>query len=368
MAKDLGVMPGGKKEELIQRLQACSASGWATPLKRKSDPEASETPLTVAKRSKTATASPKALATVVPLGSPSPRRSHRRIKVAEVVEECPQKDPLSEDDPSTEEGDALNEEKSHDKALQRDPEQCPQKDRLSEDNPSTEEGDALNEEKSHDQPLQRDPEQCPQKDRLSEDEPSTEEDDALNEEKSHDQPLQRDPEVRSNDFDDYLIFGNTSAFITGDDLLAMVDQVPVTTLTLWKVTPTLTECDKQPLHTVDRWIIPSEGGDQIQNVTAFKEAYKDVLETLRELKAADANGRNEAPDGVITTDDAQPSKRRWYEVCISRNLGKGALAVTLIKGTVEGKGICPRPFWLSGLSAARQDDSETLEHEAKLLF
>jgi hypothetical protein len=151
----------------------------------------------------------------------------------------------------------------------------------------------------------------------------------------------------------------------------MVDQVPGTTLTLWKVTSTLTERGETPSQTVDRWI-----GDQIQNVTAFKEVYKDILEALRELKASDVNGRNEAPDGVVTPDAVQPSKRRWYEVCISRNLSQGALAVTLIKGTVEGKGIIPSmnakkesgAFWLSGLGAARQDDWETLENEAKLLF
>ena len=177
-------------------------------------------------------------------------------------------------------------------------------------------------------------------------------------------------------FDDYLTSGFTSVFITGDDLLTMVDEIPAPkVLPLWKVASRLTECDP-PSWRVDHWLIPANEGNKIQNLTTFKEIYKDVLEPLRELKMATpiSNGTSNGVDNKDATVSEGPSKRRWFEVSVSRNLGNGALAVKLIKGTFKGEVIVPikdakeedGTFWLSEPIAAKDDDSALLDQSMKL--
>ena len=183
-----------------------------------------------------------------------------------------------------------------------------------------------------------------------------------------------DLDSKPTTLDQYLISDTTNLFITGRDLLAIIDEVPgPQTLVLWKGSTHLTDHGRAPLERVHHWVIPSHKGDEVQNVAAFMEEHKDVLQNERLLE----NEKDEASHDADNDDDATvpvETSRRWYEISVSRSMGKGALAVKLIQGTVQGKDIVPIKdmkdegvFWLSKPISASQKDTVSLNHVVQLL-
>ena len=176
------------------------------------------------------------------------------------------------------------------------------------------------------------------------------------------------------DNDDNVV--STSGFITGDDLLAMVDGNPApAVLVLWKGTASLAARDRTPIERVDPWLIPHKDGN-IQNVAAFKAAYGDVLDAERVRKSVNPNnkgGASDVNDKDLAVVIPEKSTKRLFEVSISRNTHKCALATKLIKGAIEGNRIVPTKeakeegtFWLNEPTLASQSNMESLDHVVEL--
>ncbi|KAF8578769.1 hypothetical protein K439DRAFT_1663549 [Ramaria rubella] len=329
VAKDLGVIPGGKKEELLHRLRASSASGWVTPSKRKSEAEIPVTPSASAKKPRTPRTVP-SKATEKPSPNRPSLRSAPRSKKATVTPKSPTR----------------KNRRPAKGAPKAAPEPSPTPSLAPED------------------PIA---ENAPQQDASIPEQPKT-------------KVAEGDSKPMSRAFDDYLVSGSTNVFLTADDLLAMVGGLPTPApLTLWKSTTVFSQRDRTPIERVEHWLVPANEADKIQNTTAFQEAYKDTLEKEGHLKAARLKGEEgnlnekKEPDAEGSV---EPEKTWWYAVSVSRNLSRGALAVKLIKGTVEDRRVVPSKdaveeqgcFWLSGLAPASQDESDSLDHVVELLF